>query len=508
VIVGLFFAGLTAFVMWAQPKNSGFAGGHHGWVSSHVLAIIKHADLSNGFVGHTLTVQPESGQVDYVYFDRYPVFFSAGMNLLIDHPWLSVRKQVRIARQVMNLIFCLTMLVAYLLLEKLTGSLALSLSAVLMAFSTPILLHYKDMVHFDQPALLGCMLLLYAIALNRLDGKPLRLVVGVSLLAVSMGRGYASYAILSLWLLFDGLQLVRTCRWRIGQIFREAIRLDSLKVFVIAVTFGALCLSYNIFAESFKRGVNYQRADIIGSAKRRLVSDRGLTTRQKGFLKWSKYSRIQSERFVLTIIPVLFVKDVTLDKSWLLAISAALVGSLITAQRRLKRRLWKLLVFSGIVWILLMRRLTAFHDYTSMFYLGTSLGIYAACIYKLPRLVRWVALPAACVVFVCSVRVYGFDGPGSHNSLVRNQFTSDFNRITPHLKNGDRVYIEGTDTHLHYPEIVPGAPFAVGFYLADQVLTTKARSRCIISKNQKLRELSLTPYNLHFFLVCGSKGEW
>ena len=65
----------------------------------------------------------------------------------------------------MNLIFLGTLILAFLIIDKLIKNKPLALTVVFLAFSNPFLLFYKDMVHFDQPASVGFLLLIYAIAL-------------------------------------------------------------------------------------------------------------------------------------------------------------------------------------------------------------------------------------------------------------------------------------------------------------------------------------------------------
>src|SRR5258705_5205340 len=127
-----------------QPK-------HHGWVSANTLAIISKATPANFFVGYALASKDNQNQIQYEYFDRYPVFFSAIFNrVLALAPTLA--HKFLLAKQVMNFIFLAILIIAFLLLDKLSNNKALSLAVVLFAFANPYLFWYKDMVHFDQPA--------------------------------------------------------------------------------------------------------------------------------------------------------------------------------------------------------------------------------------------------------------------------------------------------------------------------------------------------------------------
>src|SRR5262245_22233099 len=78
-IIGLVV--LTTLIM--QNRKIGFEKDHHGWVSSHTLAIMSKANSDNYFVGYTLKFRDEQDKVEYFYFDRYPVFFSTFFNVLL-----------------------------------------------------------------------------------------------------------------------------------------------------------------------------------------------------------------------------------------------------------------------------------------------------------------------------------------------------------------------------------------------------------------------------------------
>ena len=170
ILAAFVFLNQNRVVGW-EPGYNELQPGHHGWVSSHTLAIIAQRTPANGFVGYTLASVDEAGHVDYDYFDRYPVYFSAAMHGLLS---LKARlsTQIYLAKQAMNGIFLLTVLVAYLLLRKLSLASLPALAASLLAVSSPYLLFYKDMAHYDQPALLGMLILILAIAHYKAGSSP------------------------------------------------------------------------------------------------------------------------------------------------------------------------------------------------------------------------------------------------------------------------------------------------------------------------------------------------
>jgi len=286
----------AVLVFGLQAPNTGFYGPNHGWTSSHGLAIMAHATPANGFVGHALQYRNAAGERSYTYFDRYPFFFSAGMGALLRVTDDRVL-QMRIARNAMNVIYIATVGVAALLVHRLVEDRWRALAAALLAFSGYWLVFYKDMVHYDQPALFGNLLLLYAIARYRLDGARWPVYVA-GLVAVSLGRGYSSYMIIGLWALWAiGERLVSGSRaWR-----------DAVLVGVMAVAWGGALLGYNLYTESVRRNVPLAQTSIVDSALRRLPvfgeKEQGRTV-GKNVPPWPQFAATQYERIIQWTVPL------------------------------------------------------------------------------------------------------------------------------------------------------------------------------------------------------------
>ena len=195
---------LFAWVVFAtQSGGTGFWYKFHGGVSVHGLAIMSRATPANAFVGNSRTLINADDSLRPEYFDRSPVFFSvlvgALINLTEDLP-----TKVFIARQVMNAVFVLTMLFAWLLLWRLSGQRLLALAIIALTCSGYWLLYYRDMIHFDQPGLLGTMVLLVFLADFKLKGRSRRRgLVGASLVAVGLGHAFPAFSVLGLWFVME-----------------------------------------------------------------------------------------------------------------------------------------------------------------------------------------------------------------------------------------------------------------------------------------------------------------
>jgi hypothetical protein len=483
------FATQNRVVGW-EPGYNELQPKHHGWVSSHTLAIIAHATPANAFVGYAVASIDERGEKQYDYFDRYPVFFSVGMHTLLSLK-SRLSTQVYLAKQAMNGVFLLTVVMAYLLVRKLTGRTLSSFAVAVASVTSPYLLFYKDMVHYDQPALLGILILIYAIALHKIDNRR-RVVYGAALLSVSLGRGYASYAVLATWVFLEALPLVRERGVSLSVRLARFLRLDAVRVLLLAVGWGGTCLLYNVSVESLRRGIPLADTSIVQSAINRLALNEGFNESYFRILNWRTFFLDQVIRIVRWSLPVWEYEGSP-------ALSAAIVAAMLAAialhARRLEaggRMVLLILAGSGVVWLLAMRNLSAFHDYTAMYYLGIPLAFYTAVAsrLRLPRL-AWIA------VVLLSLAVFtrrDLEIQDLHTRLGQpfNTYTHDFMRIAAALP--------GPGQSIELEDGVPYAPYAFGFYLPEDFLASGPTTPYVISRRRGRLPALLTPDNARLFL--------
>ena len=350
-----------------QPK-------HHGWVSSQGLAIISSATLENKFVGYSIEYKDEQNVLHSDYYDRYPVFFSALFNrVLALAPKLS--SKMYLAKQVMNLIFLGTLILAFLTIDKLIKNKPLALTVVLLVFSNPFLLFFKDMVHFDQPALFGFMLLIYAIAVYKLDGLKLPVILA-TFIAIALGRGYASYAVLIVWLAIEGVLVLKSKTTNFNQKIKTIAKHPSFYLLVIGIVWGAGLLSYNIVVEAQARKIPLMETSIVNSAGQRLALDDEFNQEYAEIINWGEFLKSQVNRIIKWSFPVNKVNLGFVGNTLLLVVVFLVMGLVIRRQPLEKRILYLILMLSGFVWLIPLRNLSAFHDYTTMFYIGIPLVLF------------------------------------------------------------------------------------------------------------------------------------
>lgn len=488
-------AAALAFVFYDQVSDPGFRRGHRGWVSAHTLAIAQKASPENGFVGYTISLATPAGRELY-YFDRYPVFFSAALHS-VQAAAQGKAGQIHVARQVMNLVYVLTVLAAVALLVELGLTLEAAVAASAFAAAGSTMVEYRDMVHYDQPAVLGSVLLLWAVARWSRTGLS-RAVYVATAVAVCLGRGYASFVILGLWWLFEAARILRAREQapafsRTMRTMRTLLLGVPARACLLGILVAGACLAYNVRAEARAREVSWTETSIVRSAKRRLSLDTEFNEQKERRLTWPPFMDVQQENFARGIVPwsrrdpLRHHKEVRTAIAVIVAVVA--LGFALSRPREL-RVPWMLMCLSGPLWLAAMRNLTAFHPYTAVFLYPMTLVGLAALLHPLARRWQWIAALAACTLLIASTSQ-------RNDALARDkrfavQDTRDMERVRAVLERRDAVAVD--------QRVFRGVPYALGFYLPDHDLVVEGPASLVLTRDRKFRGENLTPANAGIFL--------
>ena len=469
---------LFAWVVFAtQSGGTGFWYKFHGGVSVHGLAIMSRATPANAFVGNSRTLINADDSLRPEYFDRYPVFFSvlvgALINLTEDLP-----TKVFIARQVMNAIFVLTLLFAWLLLLRLSGQRLLALAIIALACSGYWLLYYRDMIHYDQPALLGMLVLLHTIARVKLEQRVRwRWLTVATLVAVSLGRSIASLSVLGLWAAFEAVGLLWQRERPLRQRLRAILLHDATRMLLIGVAWITLLLGYNISVEALRRNVPLQETSIVDSVLRRqpLTQDGGLAENTLNYVSsWAEFVSVSANRLLRWFAaPGSASRDFNPGVlTWpLLALALATILYYSLRQPPARRMLLLLTALSGPAWIIFMANLTLQHDYTMMYALGFALVFWLAALgwlRRFPRALPILLLPAAGLFALSSQQVYSANAAIVQDAAI---YTEEYERVRQQIVGrGRRIY----DTFVpSYCPIHRDWCHTLGFYLGDNYIARK-----------------------------------
>ena len=504
-------------VFCAQLFFVGFSNGHHGWVSSQGLSIIVRTNFDHHLVGAASEFIKEDGSLGYFYFNRYPLLFSILMKNILRAFEGDLPMYVFISRQLMNLIYLLTAWVSFLFIDLLLKDRIKSLAVVLFAMSGYFVLRYKTMVHFDQPALLGMILLLYSIGRYKLEGRTKYLYV-IAALVPLFGRGYVSCFMLLTWFIVEVIFSIATDRsWRELLSFWKW---PSFRSLMIGGTLAASILGYNIAIESKITGKKWNQTSIVVSAESRLGYKQNTLNAYNKDVAWGYFAKEQLIRFIIGLQPYSVMRLWKLKTENKIAryayLSIQMLSMLLIVifgvmslrgVPKLTATQWSIIIISigtSIFWMFKMRVLTAFHVYTMMYYLGPNFLFYGLVFSQFrTKYVVNIVLMIALLAFATSI----FAERAFYRSLMEqtNHLTYDFQHIREKIEGtkqviGVNVNNKDVKTNKHR-YFFPHMPYLVSFMLHEHYVTDyNKKATYVISRDKKYNNKNLTPDNKEVFL--------
>ncbi|MFC1680852.1 hypothetical protein ACFL1S_03535 [Pseudomonadota bacterium] len=483
VVVAMLIAAVLA-VFGLQPDRVFFGDGHVGWVSSHTLAIIANATPEHLFLGFTCDFSDSRG---FSYFDRYPVLFSGVMNTLLQPFRDSVEAYVGWARFYMNWIYVFSLLMGYKIAMLLTRDRYVSLLATMFTFSGVFFVFYKDMVHFDQPAVLGMLLAFYGIARYEMDGNARW--VWLSLVAVLLGRGYASNFLLLLWNVLWVARLLVARNFRVGVYFRSV----PFKVFVACGLLASGALAYNVISEARIKEISWDETSIVKSAVYRL----NLSDEEKGEGRTDipRFLTDQAERTVGGFVPYALYpyqgrnkpdSNHVLIAGYLLILSVLGALSLFQTDLRARARgrygLLALGLFCGFFWLFPMRNLAAFHNYTHIYNAIFYLLVFSGVFYCL-RGKRASSLLSIVGLVVLVASLWELRETRADYNTVDNDLAADVDRIRGYLDDREPAPLYFPQGYRH---LVDGSPYAACFYFSGYRIDDEESEGALVVTREKL----------------------
>ncbi len=505
------FSLLLLVTLMMQPSLVEFVKGHHGWVSSHGLSIMKKANFDNGFLGYSCYQVDANKNLHLDYFDRYPVFFSAFMNFLLSFVDTMIN-EIYIARLFMNLVFVASIFLGYKILNILgiTDKIA-SVSASILAFSGVFFIYYKDMIHYDQPAILSMMFMLYAILKYEKKQWLGKRIIIISLITPLVGRGYVINLLLMLWFVLDAFKEVILDKNKFSSIFRGI----PFKSFIVGFVASASFLMYNVVREAITRGVSIIETSIFDSARFRLGFSE-IPKEDKYYISIYDFFSNQVYRFIQNFVPYSFSGDkfrIGLEHPqiyyWVMRIACLIFLVLIfkAFQSSFFKQNLKivLLMFSfGFVWLFGMKNLSAYHDYTSMYHILLVLLFWGYIFVSLRKFIKpYFFLIISLIVFITSLynvrQVHLFNNDNVKVSV------NEMQNVIKKIKPDDLIAIDG-GRFGEVGSVSDVSPFLFCYYLNDyQFLKSSASESAtkIISSNRRSFKCEIATGNEKVFLFDG-----
>lgn len=512
----LFFgilASLLVFILQADSTN--FRIGHRGWVAAHVLAIADKATPKNHFIGNTCNFET-NGVKEYSYFDRYPLFFSAVSSFalsMFDKP----SEKILFSRQWMNAIYVLTFIATYFLINLFFSNSLKSLTLTLSIASGFFYVEFKDMFHFDQPALLGLVLFLTTLKLFEHKKVASWVVVAVATIACLMGRGYATCLAVAAWFAIDCLFSIRQDGFK--HLLKSFFKKTSFVALISVFVFASLALFTNIYSEAKKRDVSLSETSIVITAKHRT----GMTDAYN--VPWLSFTQGQASRIFKGALPFplnairkyedfgpggeYLHKEGKLTLTLILTLVAYLtllflvLSSVWKSRHQFKVELSSLLTktniviaLSGFAWMFPMKRLAGAHHYTNMYYIGfyVIVGVFFWTFLKDRKKIK-LALIASFAIFTLSlINVQAFYNA---SEKFEPNYTQDFDVIRESLELKE---ISKLSVDRNFSEYVKGSPYSLCFYIGDRYISDENKF-IITDKKEMEGYTNLTPENTFYYLL-------
>lgn len=484
-----FLAGMSLFLF--QNHVNGFDAGHHGFLSSHGIALAKNLMRRDQLFLMYEYEAVQDGKAVYQPYNRFPLFPFGVIGLLIQPFEPQLAWQIYAARQLMNLFLVLTMLLISKLVAALVGDWRLAVIVTLLAASTIYILRYNDMIFNDMPGLCGFVLALYAVVKAQkgpFTGPQLALF---ALLPITMS--WQPYAVFITWVAVDFVTLVLLAPApALAQRIALFLRSASFRVTFWAVVWGSCILGLQLLNEWRVIGGALQSLPSVKSLIYRIgTADPTLDTQFHALLRWDRLSLQQASRILLTLVPFGGIDNLLPSIGRALLINRVVGLAVLTTGlfayikvRPLPIKVGLILLGSGLVWAFGMRHFVVFHDFQTVYYIGFAIAGFLSIATLIPAHSRTSALLAVCALFIISI--YQSNATKTKNAPPLNAVTAEFQNIYNHLPAGSKVYLDGDRYAL-------GIGYhAVDFYLAGSITAPQSEAAYAISENPNFAGMQVT----------------
>ena len=514
---------LSSVFLFSNERGHFYRYSAHGVISGNYMAIIANLSLEDGLLGyyHERLVS-DDGATRYHLNNRFPL----GGFILTKLATLpfggSLSAQIYAAQTAMLLFYAAAALMAYLSLSRLTGRPWIALAAVLLAFSSFIMLYYGDIICTEvSPSFFGVMLAFHGIAVFAQERRfPQLLLKSCAALLL----GWHVYALLLPFIIFGiSAELIDAFRPPPRSPLSRARRLASalfhsrcLLLGAATLAFGAALLTFN-FANEYRVLDGETAFTELPSVESMLRRGAGIqSVDQEAELApplseiWPLSRIIEQQFYRIGIMSAPFALpgyesawEMEFRQRWVItgiAVFAACVAALAFTRRKM---LWATLALYGFFWALPLRYQVVFHEFEAMHYIGIPLIVFTFALMWISRRsndrLTPVAVVAAALVFALSASLIARIGYHPDDHARHTQALADFDAIRP-ITDGKIVYVPPP---FRDPKGIGGRS-SEDFYLAGRVIVIDGnlteRADFVVSARRLPATQTLTPQNHVAFL--------
>ena len=515
---------LSSVFAFSNERGHFYRYSTHGVISGNYMAIIANLSLEDGFLGyyHERLVS-DDGATQYHLNNRFP----PGGFILTKLATLpfggSLSAQIYAAQTAMLLFYAAAALMAYLSLSRLTGRPWIALAAVLLAFSSFIMLYYGDIICTEvSPSFFGVMLAFHGIVVFAQERRfPQLLLKSCAALLL----GWHVYALLLPFIIFGvSAELIAALRTPSPRsLLSRARRLASalfhsrcLLLGAATLAFGATLLTFN-FANEYRALDGETAFTELPSVESMLRRGAGIQSDdQEAELApplseiWPLSRIIEQQFYRIGIMSAPFALpgyesawEIEFRQRWVIAGIAAFAACVTALAFTRRKMLWATLALYGFFWALPLRYQVVFHEFEAMHYIGIPLIVFTFALMWLSRRsndrLTPVAVVAAALVFALSAYQIARIGYHPDDHARHTQALADFDAIRP-ITDGKIVYVPPP---FRDPKGIGGRS-SEDFYLAGRVIVIDGnlteRADFVVSARRLPATQTLTPQNRVAFL--------
>lgn len=488
ILIFIFFA-----VIVSQNRNLSFNSStstHHGYLSSHGITIAKNLGIENNFLMFH-KISKEEDKTEYEAYNRFPITSFILLKTVILLAGDNLELQILYSRYLMLIFYISSIILSYYILFMLFGKRKLAFFVVMISFSSWYLQYYSDMIFNDIPTFFGFILAFYGIVKYEQKKSNFKNLLIKFLIAIALG--WQVYALIMTYISYrvfisGGGKRIYT----------------SLKIAVLCSIFGIMILGGQLLNEAVMTQKRFAEIETVKSILNRtgVSTNSEFKNAHQELLSFFPGIKTLAGRLVKTIIPHPITNSelitVIVFIFLILLILYGLLKTKVLIENKQSFILLTIMSVGGVLWTLLMWNFTIFHNFQSIFHIGTLFLIYSfVYLFLVNRFsnIHKVILPVSILFFLYSS--YNINQIKIEDS-EKNSPTKDMQKIMNLLPSTQiKIYIDDSQAN------VCGAAHSCAFYLSNHYLYVEENaSDCdyFISKNKNFSKKILTPSNKEVFL--------
>ena len=456
----------SVFLFGYDQRGYFYPGDAHTQISSKNLTIAENLSPEHHFLmfhGETLDAD---GRHDYKVYNRFPIGSYALIKLAILPFGDDLSAKLFAARMLMLSFFAAAAFTAYLSLRRLASSRWLALSAALLAFSSPYVLYFSDLIASEAIAdIFGALLVFHGMVIFEQEGRFRQLLFKT---CIALLLGWHVYALLLPYIAFGLMRELFKARSDVSASPNVVRRIAPLLIHsrypalgVVALLFGISLLTFNFTNEYFALNREIPPTE-LPSFKSMMLRTTGIGSEARdpqavGYakrvehLRWQLFWKRQFYRVGAVSLPSAFFpsfawRDENLPSLFVIygiaALGASLIGLLFIPRHKI---LLASLALSGFCWALPMRYSVAYpwHSHEAVFYIGVALALFSLALLYLLRLsservVAALSVITALVFVVSALRMSHINNP-KQTHITNKAVIADFEIIQSMTVDGNLI---------------------------------------------------------------------